>query len=173
MEKPYAMVNSLPAFTTHFTQSSNNMAPLSVGGRDHNIFYQEIYVTDMQILHIAGGILGYLNDSYIAVPNCGTFLKDITDLRFDIEEGGLGALTPYPSTVHAEIGLAMIPEDIASQMEFVFGVELAQNIDTNFRIHHCNEVSGKLHETHKESISLNDTQQLSIVNILIMSCLYS
>lgn len=173
MEKPYAMVNSLPAFTTHFTQSSNNMASLSAGGRDHNIFYQEIYVTDMQILHIAGGTMGYLDDTYIAVPNCGTSLKDITDLKYDIDEGRLGEITPNPGVVHAEVGLAAIPEDIASQMEFVFGVELAQNIDTNFRIHHCNEVSGKLHGTHKESISLNDIRQLSITNILVISCLYS
>lgn len=126
----------------------------------------------MQILHIAGGTMGYLDDTYIAVPNCGSCLKDITDLKFDIDAGGLGEPTPYPGLVHAEIGLAVIPEDISSQMEFVFGVELAQNIDTNFRIHHCNEISGKLHETHKESISLNDIRQLSITNILIVACLY-
>lgn len=58
----------------------------------------------MQILHIAGGTMGYLDDTYIATPNCTSCLKDITDLRFDIEGGALGGPPPYPGIVHAEVG---------------------------------------------------------------------
>lgn len=67
IEKPFAMVNSLPGFTTHFFQSSNNMAVLSEGGRDHNVFYQELYVTNMQVIRTAGCIVGNVDDSYISV----------------------------------------------------------------------------------------------------------
>nr|DBA44205.1 TPA_asm: RNA-dependent RNA polymerase [forcipomyiae 2 virus] len=174
----FALINSLGGKTTHFKQSSNFLADRTGGGKDFTVFYQGIYVGNMQEICTFVMITGRIIPSIAAILDCKPCTKEVTHTTFEM-------LKPYvPISLHGSCyQLPTVRHDIQPTihnlsirdvMSYYVGVSLARNIDKNYRIMHNSDLTkSKLGTYDVGDISVNDMRMLDLNIIIMIACLAS
>nr|UQS95390.1 MAG: RNA-dependent RNA polymerase [Tolviot virus] len=176
VQSSFAALNILPGCSSHFSQSTNLMKTKMAGGKDFDLFFQDIFVTNISVLCLHADIFGYVRPEYAAVINCHKCAEEITGVEFDLSERDNLPQVSFQNDNNAINLLSShsFIQNLDEAMTYHVGRTIADNIDRNFFLEHNHgSFYGKLNDLSKESISLNDLRQLNLRKILIIAFLNS
>nr|QEM39203.1 RNA-dependent RNA polymerase [Aedes aegypti anphevirus] len=175
VERSSAQINSLVTIPSHFSQSSNLLQGMSQDGEDYSIFFQKIYAENMAALSLGSRIKpGSLPPVCVAILQCRSCTHVLPDPDFDIKPQNVTVETPIMLDSKSTPVLPASNLDTSLLFNISIGLDLAQNVDDNFKANHQGHTSfSSTVVVKKGKVSVNDFKRCDLLVILLSMIYYS
>lgn len=175
VERSSAQINSLVTIPSHYSQSSNLLQGMSRDGEDYSIFFQKLYAEDMAALSLVSRIIpGELPPVCVAILHCSKCTHILPDPVFDITPQNYKSTSPLLLSSNSTPVIPPSNLDIPLLFNISIGIDLAQNVDDNYKANHQGHTSfSSTVVVKKGKVSVNDFKRCDLKPILLSMVYYS